>query len=41
MQKDKGLVPGQFEQKFLVDTMEGENPSEVGAGPFASTRSTN
>ena len=41
MQKDNRVVPGQFEQKFPVDTMEGESPFEVEAGPFASTRSTN
>ena len=41
MQKDNGVVPGQFEQKFLGGTMEGESPFEVEAGPFASTNSTN
>ena len=41
MHKDNGVVPGQFEQKFLGGTMEGESPFEVEAGPFASTNSTN
>ena len=41
MHKDNGLVPGQFEQKFLVGTMEGGNPFEVEVEPFASTNSTN